>query len=175
MALLREDCDVKLLDGVCVSLIDRPAHRALLCDWLLEFSSILLAPDVAKSADTSTHSRLWTATELAQHQTSVASFAFVTNSSFTWNTSGVGGRGGCNATAGALRRFTSAGQEAVVAGLGHASAASLQDACFRYFIDKVCKIQVHPVVAAWMLEMRYWRTGESREREGLRVGVQNWN
>ncbi len=152
MALLREDCDVKLLDGVCVSLIYRPAHLALLCDWLLEFSRTLLAPDAAKSADVSIHhlSRFWVATELAQ-QKPVLPLAFTASLSFAWNaeSSGGGGESGGDSTAGpgALQSFA-LGQEAVLAGLDR---ARLQDACFRYFVDKVCKIQVCSSAAVRML------------------------
>jgi hypothetical protein len=151
MALLREDCDVKLLDGVCVSLIDRPVHLDLLRGWLLEFSRTLLAPDAAKSADTSTHSlsRLWVASELAQQNPPVVPLAFTASLSFSWNSSGGEGECGGDATAGVLRRFAS-GQEAVVAGLRR---ARLQDACFRYFVDKVCKIQVCTSAAASMFSV----------------------
>jgi hypothetical protein len=149
MALLREDCDVKLLDGVCVSLIYRPAHLALLCDWLLEFSRTLLAPDAAKSADVSIHnlSRFRVAAELAQ-QNPVVPLALSASLSYA-ESSGGGGEGGGYATAGpgALQRLAM-GQEAVVAGLDR---AKLQDASFRYFVDKVCKIQVCPSAAVRML------------------------
>ena len=139
MALLREDCDVKLLDGVCVSLVDRPAHRARLCDWLLDLSHALLAADAADSdSDAPTaHVESWVTTERA-HLHGWHNRSFGSSTSFSCRDheprAGNGDAAAARVVRG-MRRFA----PAVVAGLGHASR---QDVCFRYFIDKVCKVQV---------------------------------
>jgi hypothetical protein len=44
LSLFRDDCDVKLLNGLCVCLLERPHHYGLFCEWLLAICSNLLDP-----------------------------------------------------------------------------------------------------------------------------------
>jgi hypothetical protein len=46
LTLFRDDCDVKLLNGLCVCLLERSHQYALLCEWLLELSNNLLDPGI---------------------------------------------------------------------------------------------------------------------------------
>ena len=47
LALFRDDCDVNLLNGLCVCLLERPKQYRLLCDWLLSICGDLLDPRVS--------------------------------------------------------------------------------------------------------------------------------
>ncbi len=136
LALLREDCDVKLLDGVAVSLVDRRAHLALLHDWLLDLSRFLITPNAAAIA-------------AAAPSVVVAELGSSAANPAQTLTRPVNGNGCYAATPNgalafksdansALHRSTSALLSAAEAKVHEAQ----QNARFQYFVEKVCKIQV---------------------------------
>ncbi len=53
LALFRDDCDVKLLNGLCVCLLERPHQYGLFCEWLLAICTNLLDPSANITLQTS--------------------------------------------------------------------------------------------------------------------------
>ncbi len=145
LALLREDADVKLLDGVAVSLVDRPAHRARLCDWLLDLSHTLLALDDAHSAAAGSPAA---AASERDDEPAVSGVGFGTavrggrpSASLVWVHGGDARVSTAEAARQWIRRHRSAADHAAT--LAQAPAADVGgDKRFRYFLEKVCKIQV---------------------------------